>query len=480
MISLSKLLRLFISLAGVFAFGVGVRWALANSSAAPATQDEAALWAAVGGLDAQFFKSAAAPSTHTSSARISVSQRPIASVPITFTPVATIYLPLISASNPITQEVRALWVTRFEWTSSSHAVTTTDLDAIVDNAAAAHFNLLLFQIRGTADAFYPSTLEPWSARMTGSLTQTLGVDPGWDPLAYMIARAHANGMQVHAYMNMYPTWICGYGAPPHTTPEHLFWTLSYSTAWNTWRVWDNTYTAMNLATCGSYLWATPALSLTNQHIVAVSVDLATRYDIDGIHLDNVRYPGSNYSFDPFTQQAFTNVLSISPSLTFAAWQPDFQRAQVNNLVAQIYSATTAIRPDLWVSAAVWPFYSGGYNSYFQDSKGWLAAGSVDANMPMLYATSLVTDVAAWTATAQDFINAAHGRYVIPGIGVLDSNNACVSFDQLQARIDAARAMGAPGVVFFSYSSLASCGYLNSLASGPFATSAVVPKPAWKP
>jgi uncharacterized lipoprotein YddW (UPF0748 family) len=230
---------------------------------------------------------------------------------------------------------------------------------------------------------------------------------------------------------------------------------------------------------GGYLWASPAAAIVRSHIVLVATDLATRYDIDGLHLDNVRYSGSNYSSDPSTLQAFTNALSISPTLTFAAWQPDFQRAQVSNLVAQIYSATTAIKPDLWVSAAVWPFYSSGYNSYFQDSKGWLAAGSVDANMPMLYAGSLVTDVAAWTATAQDFVNAAHDRYVIPGIGVLDSNDACVSFDQLQARIDAARAMGAPGVVFFSYSSLVSCGYLNSLASGPFATPASVPKPAWK-
>jgi len=415
------------------------------------------------------------------SARAGVGQRPIASAPITFTPVATIYLPLITKNYPIAQEVRALWVTRFEWTSSSSVVTTTDIDAIVSNTAAAHFNMLLFQIRGTADAFYSSTLEPWSARMTGSLTRTLGQDPGWDPLAYMIARAHANGIQVHAYMNVYPTWICGYGAPPHTTPEHLFWTLSYSTAWNTWRVWDNTYTAMNLDTCGSYLWATPALSLTNQHIIAVAVDLATRYDIDGIHLDNVRYPGSSYSFDPFTQQAYTNALTTT---TFAAWQPDFQRAQVSNLVAQIYSATTAIKPDLWVSAAVWPFYGTGNNSYFQDSKSWLAAGSVDANMPMLYASSQVTDLTAWTAAAQDFVNDSHGRYVIPGIGVqyTDSNNNtyCVPFEQLQARIDAARTMGAPGVVFFSYSSLLSCGYFNSLVGGPFATSAVVPKPAWKP
>ena len=410
---------------------------------------------------------------------------------------------MINKNYPIAQEVRALWVTRFEWTSSSSVVTTSVIDAIVDNAAAAHFNMLLFQIRGTADAFYPSALEPWSARMTGSLTRTLGQDPGWDPLAYMIARAHANNLQVHAYMNVYPTWICDSQGPlPNTTPQHPFWQWTfqspstYGPATFFWREWSNSPLApMNLnpsgspynGTCGSssylggYLWASPAAPMVQSHIVSVAVDLATRYNIDGIHLDNVRYSGSNYSSDPTTLQAYTNALTTT---AFAAWQPDYQRAQVGNLVARIYSATTAIKPDLWVSAAVWPFYSSGNNSYFQDSKGWLAAGSVDANMPMLYASSQVTDLTAWTAAAQDFINSSYGRYVIPGIGVqyTDSNNNtyCVPFDQLQARIDAARTMGAPGVVFFSYSSLLSCGYFNSLAGGPFATSAVVPKPAWKP
>ena len=122
-----------------------------------------------------------------------------------------------------------MWVTRFDWTFFGRPVTTTDLDAIVNNAASAHFNVLLFQVRGTADAFYSSTLEPWAARLTGQTTKTLGVDPGWDPLAYMITRAHPSGLQVHAYINISPTWLCGVGAPPtNDHPTHLFWTLSHS------------------------------------------------------------------------------------------------------------------------------------------------------------------------------------------------------------------------------------------------------------
>jgi len=397
--------------------------------------------------------------------------------PLTTTEAYTVFLPLIQRHFPILSEFRGLWVTRFDWTRFGYTVTRSDLDAIVDHAAAAHFNALLFQVRGTADAYYSSTLEPWAARLTGSTTKTLGVDPGFDPLTYMITRAHQSGLQVHAYINIFPTWLCGVGAPPNTTtPQHLFWTLSYAAStWSAWRIYSDPETPMNLDTCSDYLWATPALSLTRNHITAVAVDIVQRYNVDGIHLDLIRYPNATYSFDPYTMQAFSDVLQISPTLTFTAWRPNFQRAQINAIVQQIYSATTTLKPDLLVSAAVWPNYASGYNSYYQDSKGWLANGFIDANLPMLYSSDILYDLPAWTARAQGFLDDAHGRYVFPGI----STNY-TDVHQIINRIEAARSLGAPGVALFSYGALNTYDYWDDLANGPFAITATIPKPDWKP
>ncbi len=396
---------------------------------------------------------------------------------LTATLAYTIYLPLINRNYPIVEEFRGLWVTRFDWTRFGYTVTTSDLDTIVDKAASAHFNALLFQVRGTADAYYSSTLEPWAARLTGSTTKTLGTDPGFDPLAYLITRAHQSGLQVHAYLNIFPTWLCGVGAPPsNTTPPHLFWTLSHSaTTWSAWRVYSDPQTPMNLDTCADYVWASPAFSLTRNHIVAVAADIVNRYDVDGLHLDLIRYPGSNYSFDPYTMQAYSDALQISPTLTITAWRPAFQRAQIDAIVQQIYSATTSFKPDLLVSAAVWPSYTDGYNNYYQDSKSWLADGIIDANIPMLYSDNIVNDLPAWTSRAQDFIADAHGRYVFPGISA-----SYTDVHQIIDRIEVARALGAKGVVLFSYSALNSYGYWDDLANGPFAITATVPKPDWKP
>lgn len=401
--------------------------------------------------------------------------RPIVTMPLTETVAYTTFLPLIDRGNVLSTEIRALWVTRFDWTFYHRAVTTTDLDAIVTNAASAHFNVLLFQIRGTGDAFYSSTLEPWAARLTGETTQTLGVDPGWDPLAYMITRAHASGLQVHAYVNMLPTWLCGVGAPPTTVPPHLFWTLSHSTTWSAWRVYSDPQTPMSIATCSDYVWATPALSLTRDHITAVAADIVNRYDVDGLHIDLIRYPGSGYSFDPFTMQAFSAALQITPSLTITAWRPGFQRAQINTLVTQVYSAVTALKPDLLVSAAVWPNYSDGYNGFYQDSKGWLAGGCIDANLPMLYTSDILNDLPKWITRTRSFIDDAHGRWIIPGI-----SGAYTATAPLFDRIAAARSMGAPGVAIFSYSGLNTNQYWDDLADGPFASPATMPTPSWKP
>jgi uncharacterized lipoprotein YddW (UPF0748 family) len=414
---------------------------------------------------------ASAPSAPEESVFVNVDQRPI-----TTTSAYTTYLPLINRNYLIVEEFRGLWITRFDWTRFGYTVTTSDLDTIVDHAASAHFNALLFQVRGTADAYYSATLEPWAARLTGSTTKTLGTDPGFDPLAYTVTRAHQSGLQIHAYINIFPTWLCSFGAPPeNSTPQHLFWTLSHSATWSNWRVYSNPQTPQNIATCSDYLWATPALSLTRNHIVAVATDIVQRYDVDGLHLDLIRYPGSTYSFDPYTMQAFSDALQISPTLTITDWRPNFQRAQIDAIVEQIYSATTALNPDLLVSAAVWPNYTSGYNSYYQDSKGWLANGIIDANMPMLYSSDILNDLPAWTSRAQGFIDDAHSRYVFPGI----STNY-TDVNQILNRIDAARSLGAKGVALFSYGALNTYDYWDDLANGPFAITAAVPQPNWKP
>ncbi|MGC9400095.1 MAG: glycoside hydrolase family 10 protein [Anaerolineae bacterium] len=392
-----------------------------------------------------------------------------------------VYLPLIRREGRVfpTYERRALWVTRFDWTRYNEPPHPAAIDALVANAAHAGFNTLFFQVRATGDAYYSSTLEPWAARLTGSLTETLGQDPGWDPLARMISTAHASGLEVHAYVNVYPTWAGETPPPKAITPTHPFWAWSHADyadwppeaedQWAAWRQWNSAGHPMNLNP--GYLWASPGVDLVRDHIVAVVEDLVTSYPVDGIHLDLVRYANVDYSYDPLSNAAAGEVKTAA--------RDRWQRDRVTDLVARIMTATRATRPDAWVTAAVWPYYEDrwgwgvrtGYEHLYQDSKGWLAEGVVDGVAPMLYGdgASIPDDLAKWETLAADFLAHAAGRHVYPGVGAYYTD-----FVEIEARIWSARALGAPGHVLFSYSALEAHDYWDELAAGPYAQPAEIP------
>ncbi|MCA9870336.1 MAG: family 10 glycosylhydrolase, partial [Anaerolineae bacterium] len=151
--------------------------------------------------------------------------------------------------------MRALWVTRWDYHSAD------DIRIIADRAADANFNTLYFQVRGNADALYRSQIEPWSALLTG----TLGQDPGWDPLATAVHEAHTRGLEVHAWVNVYPAWL-GETPPPSTTPEQMY--NSFNQLYEQeWVMWNRHQEPMSLNK--EYLWSNPGHFAVLEHIVAV-------------------------------------------------------------------------------------------------------------------------------------------------------------------------------------------------------------------
>jgi len=389
-----------------------------------------------------------------------------------------------------TGELRAVWVSRFDWTRYGQWPTAGDVQAIVDDAVRGGFNAIIFQVRAAGDAYYTPGLEPWAARLTGTVSASTGQHPGWDPLAELLHRAHAAGLQVHAWINVYPAYQApadGTGeplAPPYGIwPPAPFWRFSWSDAGQgegsgcglgyTWRVYDiHGYMPV---VAGAYLWASPACPEWQQHVAAVAEDIVRRYPVDGLHLDNVRYPGRQYSLDPFLVAACESDPACQ-SVHDDAWRGAYQRAQVTNLVRRITDQTHAIRPGTVVSAAVMPIYINhwgwpntyeGYYDYYQDSQAWLRNRDVDVVIPMLYTNVVVNDLGRWTIALQDWRANAGAGTLVAGIGVSYSSG-CVPQDQVLARIDAARAVGASGQALFSLSGLRDCGLLDMLRSGPYA------------
>ena len=387
-----------------------------------------------------------------------------------------------------TPEVRGLWVTRYDYGCPE------DVAHIVERAAYAHFNAIFFQVRGQADAYYQSHYEPWAARLTGTVTETLGQDPGWDPLQVALDEARARGLQLHAWINVYPVWVTsqeGHFPPEGTTPPHLFWTLSHAYGWANWRQWYDENHPLLLTDVGRfpYLCASPAVTLTVEHTISVCQDIVANYAVDGLHLDYIRYIGPEFSQDPISRARFSETLAISPTLTWAEWQ----RSQVTELVDRIYQEVILPRPEVMLTAAVWPIYrdwwgwieDDGYDGYYQDSQGWMQGSHIDGIAPMLYAHSLCMGgeeyYSRFYTLTQDFVDHDNGRFVLAGIyGGTDAGMSHYDgFEDLAASIDLARQAGAAGQAIFSYGLIEERGYWDDFREGPYQQPAMLPAMEWR-
>lgn len=330
-------------------------------------------------------------------------------------------------------EVRAIWVTRFEYQ------TEADVRTILSNCAALGFNTILFQVRGQADAYYRSSIEPWAERLGGR-------DPGFDPLAVACREAKRLGLALHAWVNVMPAWR---GKTPPADPSHICHTRP------DWIVVgrDGRRQTFN----DHYVCLNPCLPEVRDYIVSVLRDLAERYPIDGLHLDYVRFIEGEWSYDAKTLALFGG----SPDAQPEAWNT-FRKNAVTELVKQTRQMLREMRPNAVFSAAVFPS-ARSRERVLQDAEGWVRRGLVDWVFPMTYEDSdagfrdvidegyaLFRPAATSTAKGRSLLakpgEAAGARTVcLPGVGAYKHKTA----EQTVRQLSMCRA----GFALFSYSSL---------------------------
>ncbi len=375
---------------------------------------------------------------------------------------------------PPVKEARGVWLTRYDYCGVSP---THDPDAIrtyiatvIDQAARAHFNLVFFQVRGNGDAYYTPGLEPWGQLLTG----TLGEDPGWDPLEFALDQAHRRGLELHAWFNTFPVWR-GRNPPPVTAP------LSPYLAHPDWLVADSS--GVPMPRTDGYISFSPGIPQAQAYIIAVAADIVTRYDVDGIHFDYIRYPDGapqrGYSHDAPSVAAFAS----SRGNPFGLDWDDWQREQVTGFMVRAYNAVTAVRPTVKVSAATLGSYRDtGWNAYhatFQDPRRWSELGKVDFITPMLY---WPRDHPTQPFTLRSLEWRDHftlDRYVFPGIGSYRYAGAGedLPWDEALGQIDDLRDAALPGMSFFEARSLQE--HWDDLARTRFRRPANIPAMTWK-
>lgn len=358
-------------------------------------------------------------------------------------------------------EVRALWVVRTTLTSPEK------IRALVERARAARFNTLIVQVRGRGDAYYRSRWEP--------RTGTLKTQPAaFDPLAYTLAEAKRASLRVHAWVNTnllanlddlpvepqhvynaHPEWL----AVPRPVAAELYAMSPHDPRFRARIVeWSK-------ANRGELegVYTGPANPAVREHVYSIWMDILERYpELDGLHFDYVRFASPDFDYsrtslerfrewlDPRLSAAERRLLSVAlkndPLAAADAYQEafaDFQREQVTALVERTYHGVKKRKPGAIVSAAVFANEENARTRRFQDWRRWLALGVLDAVCPMAYST----DTAVFQKQIEVAAAAAHlsGRQIWAGIGAYR-----VPVESTVEKINAARALGADGIILFSY------------------------------
>lgn len=358
-------------------------------------------------------------------------------------------------------ETRALWVQRTSLTSPDQ------ITRLVRDAKAAGFNTLLVQVRGRGDAYFSGALEPAPPQLSRAAA-------GFDPLAQTLSAAHAAGLRVHAWTNvnliasatMLPT------DPAHIVHAHPEWLmLPRSLAPDLARLSprDPAYVSRLATWTRAHssqlegLYSSPIPIDAAHHVEAVITDLVSRYNVDGVHLDYIRYPTAEFDYSTAALAAFREFvindlttgerapldakLARNPFIytdTFPARWTTFRRARLTDLVARLRATVKQHRPDALLTAAVKPDANEAMQERLQDWQDWASRGLLDVICPMAY----TPDLARFATTVAGVRRSAAPQPFWAGIGAYRLDSA-----QTVAHIRAARAAGASGIALFSYDSL---------------------------
>ena len=321
--------------------------------------------------------------------------------------IATILLSLhVSAQLP-KHEIRAVWLTTIggiDWPHSYNASQQKEeLIRTLDELKAAGVNTVLLQTRVRGTTIYPSALEPWDGCMSGHP----GKSPGYDPLQLCIDECHRRGMELHAWVVTIPVG-----------------------KWNNLgcKQLRQKYPKL-IRKIGDDGYMIPEQAETANYLARFCREIASRYDVDGIHLDYIRYP-----------ETWPKARKRGEGAE--------RRANITRIVRAIYQAVK--QEKRWVKLSCSPigkyddllrYRSGGWNArtaMSQDVQQWLREGIMDQIYPMMYFRAN-----QFFPFAIDWQEHAYGRSVAAGLGIyfLDPREGRWQLDDITRQMYVVRQLG---------------------------------------
>jgi uncharacterized lipoprotein YddW (UPF0748 family) len=369
--------------------------------------------------------------------------------------------PLPPALPPETGDVRALWVVR---TALLHPDSAR---AAVRRAHEAGFNTLLVQVRGRGDAYYRSRYEVPPDAMDQRLRGT------YDPLGTVLDEARARGLKVHAWVNAH--LVASAFLPPRDpahlarrAPDLLAVPRELAPRLFPMDPRDPRYTETLLEWSQENvdrvegLYTSPVSPGVREHLAAVVGDLVDRYPLDGVHLDYIRFPNTDFDYSREVLTAFRAWVRASVRIPAsdlaraeAAWPrdpfayvdafpglwDDYRRMGVDRTLERLYWTVKDRSPGTLVSVAVFPDPESARRERLQGWEEWVRAGYAEVVAPMAY----TPNQDAFRRQIGRAVEVAGRDRVWAGVGIYQT-----TFDGAVGKTRDARGLGAGGTILFSY------------------------------
>ncbi len=305
-------------------------------------------------------------------------------------------------------EFRAVWiatVNNIDWPSSKNLSVDAQKQEFINILTQQRkigMNAVIVQIRPSADAFYQSKYEPWSEFLTGK--QGVAPSPFYDPLQFMIDETHKRGMEFHAWINPYRAVFSATSsiASNHITKQHPEWFVKY----------------------GDKKYFNPGLPQVMHYLTNIVIDIITRYDVDGIHMDDYFYPYRIAGKEFPDYQAY---ILYGNGLSKEAWR----RSNCDSVIKMVHDAIVTYKPlikfgvspfGVWRNSSVDARGSNTkagqtcYDDLYADILLWLKEGWIDYVAPQLY-WEIGNRLCDYTTLLNWWSNNSYGKQLYIGHGI---------------------------------------------------------------
>lgn len=321
-----------------------------------------------------------------------------------------------------------------------------ETERMIAHCRRANINTIFLEVRKTGDAYYDSAFEPRGTNISGP--------DGYDPLQHVIELAHDESsgkrIEVHAWLVAYRIWKNPDGEefspPPDSTPAHVV------NAHPEWLMLDN---EGNACGDGTY-YLDPGVPEVIDYNIKVTLDVAKKYDVDGINYDFFRYPGNIWGYNPISLKRFQEKYGRTDKP-----QPDdpewcqWRRDMITDSIRRTQEALRKEAPDVLLTIDTTGGFglpdgdfkkSSTYNKVFQDWPVWLEEKLLDINCRMAYKREHEPDQAQ---DYRDWVTFAMNNQ-FERMNLIGQGNYFNYWNGFKAQYEFAKSLGAPGYILFSY------------------------------